>query len=134
MTAFALIDGNCFYCSCERVFNPSLKGKPLIVLSNNDGCAISRTDEAKAMGIPWIHPLQRIRLGKKGWWRSGKNETVLVSLFTVFGVSIWVQVNPENVFAQGLTQLTQESVKQISVVLQPLVQNFITYLSNSVHF
>lgn len=58
MTAFALIDGNCFYCSCERVFNPSLKGKPLIVLSNNDGCAISRTDEAKAMGIamgaPWF--------------------------------------------------------------------------------
>ncbi|NLY35267.1 MAG: Y-family DNA polymerase [Alcaligenaceae bacterium] len=58
MTAFALIDGNCFYCSCERVFNPSLKGKPLIILSNNDGCAISRTDEAKAMGIamgaPWF--------------------------------------------------------------------------------
>lgn len=55
---FALIDGNCFYCSCERVFRPSLKGKPLIVLSNNDGCAIARTDEAKALGIkmgdPWF--------------------------------------------------------------------------------
>ena len=58
MTVFALIDGNCFYCSCEQVFKPSLKGKPLIVLSNNDGCAISRTDEAKALGIamgaPWF--------------------------------------------------------------------------------
>ena len=45
---FALVDGNSFYCSCERVFNPSLMNQPVIVLSNNDGCVISRTDEAKA--------------------------------------------------------------------------------------
>lgn len=55
---YALIDGNCFYCSCERVFMPALKGQPLVVLSNNDGCAIARTDEAKAlgikMGVPWF--------------------------------------------------------------------------------
>ena len=49
---FALVDCNSFYCSCERVFNPSLNNRPIIVLSNNDGCAISRTDEAKALGIP----------------------------------------------------------------------------------
>lgn len=48
---FALVDCNSFYCSCERVFNPKLNGKPIIVLSNNDGCAVSRTDEAKALGI-----------------------------------------------------------------------------------
>jgi DNA polymerase V len=47
----ALIDCNNFYCSCERVFQPSLQGRALIVLSNNDGCAISRSDEAKALGI-----------------------------------------------------------------------------------
>ena len=47
----ALIDCNNFYCSCERVFQPELNGKPLIVLSNNDGCAIARSDEAKALGI-----------------------------------------------------------------------------------
>ena len=47
----ALIDCNNFYVSCERVFNPQLKGKPIIVLSNNDGCAIARSDEAKALGI-----------------------------------------------------------------------------------
>ena len=58
---FALIDGNCFYCSCERVFRPSLKGKPLIVLSNNDGCAIARTDEAKALGIKMGDPWFRLR-------------------------------------------------------------------------
>lgn len=54
----ALIDGNSFYASCERVMRPALIGKPVIVLSNNDGCAIARTAEAKAMGIkmgaPWF--------------------------------------------------------------------------------
>ena len=48
---YALVDCNNFYVSCERVFNPGLVGKPVIVLSNNDGCAISRSDEAKALGI-----------------------------------------------------------------------------------
>ena len=48
---YALVDCNNFYVSCERVFNPGLIGKPVIVLSNNDGCAISRSDEAKAIGI-----------------------------------------------------------------------------------
>ncbi len=55
---YALIDGNNFYVSCERVFRPSLNGRPVIVLSNNDGCAISRSNEAKALGIrmgaPWF--------------------------------------------------------------------------------
>lgn len=54
----ALIDGNSFYASCERVMRPSLEGKPLVVLSNNDGCAIARTQEAKDLGIkmgdPWF--------------------------------------------------------------------------------
>jgi len=52
----ALIDCNNFYCSCERVFQPSLEGRPVIVLSNNDGCAISRSDEAKALGIGMAQP------------------------------------------------------------------------------
>jgi DNA polymerase V len=48
---FALIDGNCFYASCERIFNPQLRHKPVIVLSNNDGCVVTRSPEAKALGI-----------------------------------------------------------------------------------
>src|SRR6476469_3386232 len=48
---YALVDCNNFYCSCERVFNPKLEGKPIVVLSNNDGCVIARSDEAKALGI-----------------------------------------------------------------------------------
>lgn len=56
--SFALIDGNNFYVSCERVFNPKLVGRPVVVLSNNDGCVVSRSDEAKALGVkmgtPWF--------------------------------------------------------------------------------
>ena len=46
----ALADCNNFYASCERVFNPALKDKPVVVLSNNDGCIIARSNEAKALG------------------------------------------------------------------------------------
>jgi DNA polymerase V len=53
---FALIDCNNFYASCERVFSPSLNGKPVVVLSNNDGCVIARSNEAKAVGIPMGAP------------------------------------------------------------------------------
>ncbi len=49
---FALIDCNNFYVSCERVFQPALCGKPVVVLSNNDGCVIARSEEAKTLGIP----------------------------------------------------------------------------------
>ena len=54
---YGLVDCNNFYVSCERVFNPSLRGKPVIVLSNNDGCIIARSNEAKALGIPMGAPL-----------------------------------------------------------------------------
>ena len=53
----ALVDCNNFYASCERVFQPALRGRPVVVLSNNDGCVIARSNEAKALGIkmgdPW---------------------------------------------------------------------------------
>lgn len=60
-TSFALIDGNSFYCSCERVFEPKLKGRPAIVLSNYDGCAVARTSEAKALVIRMGAPMFTIR-------------------------------------------------------------------------
>lgn len=54
----AHVDVNSFYVSCERVFDPTLEGRPVIVLSNNDGCAVARSSEAKALGIgmgePWF--------------------------------------------------------------------------------
>ncbi|MEN3210999.1 DUF4113 domain-containing protein [Methylorubrum populi] len=59
--AYALSDGNAFYCSCERVFDSSLARVPVIVLSNNDGCAIARTQEAKSLGIKMGDPYFKIR-------------------------------------------------------------------------
>ena len=58
---YALIDGNSFYASCERVFRPDLAGVPIIVLSNNDGCVVTRTAEAKALGIKMGEPLFKIK-------------------------------------------------------------------------
>lgn len=52
----AIIDCNSFYCSCERLFQPALATRPVIVLSNNDGCIISRSDEAKALGVEMAGP------------------------------------------------------------------------------
>ena len=63
---FALVDCNNFYASCERVFNPSLQQKPIVILSNNDGCIISRSDEAKELGIPVSLSTVRGFVTKKG--------------------------------------------------------------------
>jgi hypothetical protein len=68
---FALVDVNNMYVSCERVFRPSLNGRPVVVLSNNDGACIARSNEAKDLGVrmaqPWfeVRHLQR----QAGWWR-----------------------------------------------------------------
>jgi DNA polymerase V len=63
---FGLLDCNNFYANCERLFRPELKGKPVVVLSNNDGCVIARSNEAKALGVPmgapafqWEHLFRR---------------------------------------------------------------------------
>ena len=58
---FALIDGNNFYAACERAFAPHLQGHPVVVLSNNDGCVISRSEEAKQLGIRMAQPLYQIQ-------------------------------------------------------------------------
>jgi nucleotidyltransferase/DNA polymerase involved in DNA repair len=58
---FALIDCNSFYCSCERICQPQLQRRPIVVLSNNDGCVIARTAEAKALGIPMGAPFHDVR-------------------------------------------------------------------------
>lgn len=61
MARLALVDCNNFYVSCERTFNPALEGKPVVVLSNNDGCAVARSNEAKALGIAMGEPMFKIR-------------------------------------------------------------------------
>ncbi|MEL0643657.1 Y-family DNA polymerase [Olleya sp. Ti.3.14] len=93
---FALVDCNNFYASCERVFNPNLIGKPVAILSNNDGCVISRSDEAKALGLPMGAPIFK--------WESfckANNVTVLSSNYPLYGdmssrvMSILKQYSPD---------------------------------------
>lgn len=77
---FALVDCNNFYCSCERVFRPDLHGKPIVVLSNNDGCIIARSEEAKQLGAtmaaPWFKHAKALRT---------KGITVFSSNYPLYG-------------------------------------------------
>lgn len=77
---FALVDCNNFYVSCERVFNPKLQNVPVVVLSNNDGCVIARSNEAKALGIAMGEPYFKVRdLIQK------QRVAVLSSNYTLYG-------------------------------------------------
>ena len=58
---YALIDGNSFYASCERVFRPELEQRPVVILSNNDGCIVTLTKEAKALGLKRGTPLFQVK-------------------------------------------------------------------------
>lgn len=60
-SAIALVDCNNFFASCERVVNPALRHRPVVILSNNDGCIISRSDEVKVLGVPMAAPLFQYR-------------------------------------------------------------------------
>jgi len=79
-TVFALVDCQNFYASCERVFDPALRGRPICVLSNNDGCVIARSEEVKANGVPMGAPYFK--------WREELEEmdaAVLSSNYTLYG-------------------------------------------------
>lgn len=77
---YALVDCNNFYASCERLFRPDLVGKPIAVLSNNDGCIISRSDEAKALGIGMGEPEFKVREELKA-----KGVAVFSSNYALYG-------------------------------------------------
>ncbi len=77
---YALADCNNFYCSCERVFNPALEGRPVVVLSNNDGCAIARSEEAKQIGVVMGTPAYMIEDLLKQ-----HNVAVFSSNYTLYG-------------------------------------------------
>jgi DNA polymerase V len=80
----AIVDCNSFYCSCERVFYPAISSKPVVVLSNNDGCIISRTDEAKALGVGMAAPFfQNKEVIEQN------NVTVFSSNYNLYGDMSW---------------------------------------------
>ena len=77
---WGLVDCNSFYASCEQVFRPDLRGKPVVVLSNNDGCIIARSAEAKKLGIPMGEPFFKVQ----GFLKA-KNIAVFSSNFALYG-------------------------------------------------
>jgi DNA polymerase V len=77
---FALCDANNFYCSCERAFDPSLRGIPVVVLSNNDGCVIARSQEAKEIGIENAAPWFKVRK-----WANSHGVRYFSSNYTLYG-------------------------------------------------
>lgn len=80
MSFFALVDCNSFFASCERVFNPALEHRPVVVLSNNDGCAIARTAEAKKLGIKMGQPYYQFKdLARRN------NVAIFSSNFSLYG-------------------------------------------------
>ena len=93
---FALVDCNNFYASCERVFNPNLQGKPVAILSNNDGCVISLSDEAKKLQLPFGAPIFKWEQFCKE-----KNITILSSNYPLYGdmstrvMNILAEFSPE---------------------------------------
>ncbi len=74
----ALVDCNSFYVSCERLFDPKLRNKPVVVLSNNDGCVVSRSNEAKALGVPMGLPYFQMQ-------KQFKNVIAFSSNYTLYG-------------------------------------------------
>jgi DNA polymerase V len=92
---YALVDCNNFYASCERVFQPKFNGKPVAILSNNDGCVISRSNEAKAVGVPMGAPVFQIKELVKE-----KNVQIFSSNYPLYGdlsnrvMSILAQFTP----------------------------------------
>ena len=88
---YALIDCNNFYASCERVFDPNLRNQPVAILSNNDGCVISRSDEAKAIGLPMGAPIFKW----EGFCKAN-NIQVLSSNYPLYGdMKILEQFTPD---------------------------------------
>lgn len=80
-SVFALVDGNNFYVSCERVFNPALENRAVVVLSNNDGCAVSRSQQAKDMGIAMGQPWFQMRhLERRGLIALSSNYTLYADM------------------------------------------------------
>src|SRR4051812_7934868 len=80
----AIVDCNSFYCSCERVFRPDLYDKPVVVLSNNDGCVISRTDEAVQLGVEMAVPYYQVKK-----LIESHDMAVFSSNYTLYGDMSW---------------------------------------------
>ncbi|MCG7856251.1 Y-family DNA polymerase [Flavihumibacter sediminis] len=129
----AILDCNSFYCSCERLFRPSLENSPVVVLSNNDGCVIARSDEAKTLGIPMGAPFFQQRDAMKAG-----SVAVFSSNYNLYGDlsmrvmdTLRMQVGAENVEVYSVDEAflqlgegTGESFRQQAFQLKEMVEQW----------
>lgn len=120
---YGLVDCNNFYASCERVFNPSLNGKPVVVLSNNDGCVIARSNEAKALGIKMGIPAYQIKD-----LVSSHGVAVFSSNYTLYGdmsrrvMSMLAELSPEiEVYSIDEAFLNLHGIRDLDIIGRKMV-------------
>ena len=124
----ALVDCNNFYVSCERVFNPKLEGKPVVVLSNNDGCVVARSNEAKALGIKMGVPFfkikklvetKKVRVFSSNYELYGDMSSRVVSILRRFAPEIEIySIDESFINFDGVPNLSELSSKMCSTVKQ----------------
>lgn len=122
---YGLVDCNNFYASCERVFNPSLNGKPVVVLSNNDGCVIARSNEAKALGIKMGIPAYQIKD-----LVSSHGVAVFSSNYTLYGdmsgrvMSMLAELSPEiEVYSIDEAFLNLHGIRDLDIIGRKMVDH-----------
>lgn len=120
---YGLLDCNNFYASCERVFNPSLNGKPVVVLSNNDGCVIARSNEAKALGIKMGIPAYQIKD-----LVSNHGVAVFSSNYTLYGdmsgrvMSMLAELSPEiEVYSIDEAFLNLHGIRDLDIIGRKMI-------------
>ena len=126
----AIVDCNSFYCSCERLFKPHLQNKPVVVLSNNDGCIISRSDEAKELGVEMAGPYFKARplIEKYG-------VTTFSSNYNLYGDLSWrVMETLRMLLPPGCVEVysVDESFLDLSHIPKEKLQSFSMYLRETV--
>ena len=115
----AIVDCNNFYASCERVFNPTLNNKPVIVLSNNDGCVIARSQEVKDLGIPMGIPVFKIK-----HLVEIHDIQIFSSNFALYGD---ISNRIMNIIRSGNSEMEVYSIDEAFVTINPRYTNPIDY-------
>lgn len=114
---FALIDCNSFYCSCERIFRPELRNRPVVVLSNSDGCIVARTNEAKALGLKMGDPYFKLK-----HFLEKNHVAVFSSNYTLYGeMSARVSRAIESLVAETEIYSIDESFCRLDGMPEPVV-------------
>ena len=114
----AIVDCNSFYCSCERLFRPDLENKPVVVLSNNDGCIISRSDEAKTLGVEMAGPYFKAKPVIEA-----NNVAVFSSNYNLYGDLSWrVMETLRIMFGQNNVEVFSVDEAFINLDIIPLEQ------------